>query len=41
MISKKLYSHNPYIRIDDKELGIKALKNNNIPLERLEAGKEG
>ncbi|MDK0705272.1 hypothetical protein P5F65_05665 [Clostridium perfringens] len=31
----KLYSNNPYILIDDKELGVKELKNKNIPIEFL------
>ena len=36
---KKLYSKNPFILIDDKEIGIKELKNKNIPIEFLEEPK--
>ena len=37
---KKLYSQNPYITLNGVDLGLKELKNNNIPLERLESGNE-
>lgn len=37
---KKLYSKNPFILIDDKEIGVKELKNKNIPIEFLTEPKK-
>jgi hypothetical protein len=37
---KELYSKNPYIKVDDKDLGTEEMKDKNIPIELLNSADD-